>query len=171
MKIFIISLGRSGSTSTYQALKFLGFKGKKYSQNVLADSKVYPLLKIHLNVDSHEKLYETYGEEAKFIYNKRLNTDWLDSWETHHNKVYKKLPEWMKENRERRFGRRTFERSVWLSTKMKYEEELLSYFSDKPNQLLTLNIFDNSDEENWDILKEFTNTKHRPSRKHFIHVK
>lgn len=154
-KIFIIGLPRTGTTSLCAGLLALNYKvaHTAYTKHAFATAEVIADTPIFYAYQYLDKQYPN----AKFIYLTRESKQWLPSISKLLNRMYNNVVSesggfnpMIKEAYTETFSPFTHQNinsDVFLHAKyQKHEQEVLSYFSERTEDLLTLNL---SDENSW----------------------
>ena len=162
-KVFILSLGRTGTRSVGKALKILGYNHIHNPKNLEViehfDSASDVLIAIN-----YQQLDVTYPN-SKFILTLRDEESWASSWQDHDERLRgkigefslsRKLPKWAKVTRRQLYGQPKYDRQIWADKYNSHKAEVEAYFRDRPESLLLLNIFE---DDSWKLLGEFLNVE------------
>lgn len=152
-KIFGIGLPKTGTTSLWQAMKYLGFSSIHFSQ--------YPDYDIHYNdffcdmpIQTRYKFYDERYPNSKFILTMRSLESWLDSYD----RWIKDRPVYYKsiagKYRIELYGTHTFDKNIFTAVYYKFHHEVDKYFNNRSNDILKINICENA---SWDDLCRFVN--------------
>ena len=153
LKVFIISLPKTGTTSVCSALEILNFSSIHYPKT-FAEIEQYDSAGdsfVAINYKELDRLYP----DAKFIYVKRQLDDWLASLERH----MAKLPVPNQGTTAYQFrvdavGSATFEYDINKAHFIRHENDVTDYFRERPDDLLILDL---SAEDKWSALATFLN--------------
>lgn len=155
-KIFGIGISKTGTTSLAAALVQLGYRGvdhpspellQKFSQDQFDFGSDMPF----------STRYQQYDREfpgSRFILTIRTNLrEWLQSVRHQHQKIpLQQMPAWAKQYRQEKYNTLDFDISNQIVTSMQHHIDVLSYFRNRPDDLLVLNVFDG---DGWDPLCRF----------------
>lgn len=140
-KIFGIGLSRTGTTSLAQVLTSIGINFIHYpkTKEVLFDSKNggggdLPAVVYYKELDIK-------FPNSLFVYTIRDKEEWLDSVENHLTRKDKeKIKPWSLQNRIAVYGQIEFDRDVFSAIYDTHDADVRSYFKDRKQDLLILNI-------------------------------
>ncbi|MBV6644204.1 MAG: hypothetical protein KI790_02070 [Cyclobacteriaceae bacterium] len=146
MKIFGIGLSKTGTTSLAVAMRQIGFKVKHNPKNPY-DLESAQFCNDILVSQLFKYLDKSYPN-SKFIYTVRDMNSWLESCQKHFGHkmtlqdifFYKALK---------------FERDTWKEFYLRFDEEVKEYFEHRSQDLLILNLSDESDP--WEKILTFLN--------------
>ncbi|WP_017732388.1 sulfotransferase family protein [Nafulsella turpanensis] len=164
-KIFGIGLSKTGTTSLGAALEILGYKTKDFPS-----IKYIPHFLLYIK-DKHLQHYDAFTDVpvipfykkldkkfpgSKFIYTYREKEDWLRSCELYprFNLPFRKLPLKIIKLRTQVYGTYKFDRNKFSDAYDRHHADVMSYFKEKPEQLLCMNIIKG---EEWEPLCNFLN--------------
>ena len=156
-KVFCIGLGRTGTRSLTRAIQMLGYNTVKNPRDldILQYFDAASDVLIAANYKELDRIYPN----SSFILTMRDIPSWLDSWAQHDRRSRKrfngKLPKWVKDFRRMLYGQWKFERDVWRTKFKQHETEVTEYFSNKNNNFMVFNIFEN---DGWNKLTRFLAT-------------
>lgn len=157
-RIFGIGLHKTATTSLHQALQLLGFKSGHWESahwakalwlDILnlgrspAVDKFYALSDLPIPL-IYQQLDRAYPG-SKFILTVRPPEDWLRSVESHFSSLNKFKKQWNRDPFTHRihrelYGRKTFDREIFLARYLRHNAEVLEYFKDRPDDLLVMNM-------------------------------
>lgn len=142
MKIFGLGLSRTGTTSLTEVLRSYGFNVIHYpNKQQLFSPKNDGATDIP--VISYYKELDKKFPNSKFIYTLRDKDSWLESIETYFIKKEKrgdKFSAWQIEHRKKVYGQVNFNRKLFSKRYDEHDSDVRSYFKNRPNDLLILDI-------------------------------
>ena len=155
-KVFGLGLSKTGTTSLCKALEILGYKTAHYitidkfhEYDAVGDSPV-PIL--------YQRLDREY-QGSKFILTTRDKDEWLTSFGRHMNKwdLEKRIKVGTARadtllTRYQLYGTLKYEPQKLLAGFKQYHQEVLNYFSDRPHDLLVIDL---SKGDSWQQLCDF----------------
>ena len=164
MKIFGIGLSKTGTNSLTDALLRLGHTGKHYpSDNIFEAADIFDSL-TDIPVARYYKELDKRHPGAKFILTIREKKSWLESMRKHmERRPPSTLGAWGKETREVVYGTLYFDAKKLGRVYDKHHLEIMSYFGDREDDLLIMNICEDDSETNWEKLCEFLGHDNIPS--------
>ena len=164
MKIFGIGLSKTGTNSLTDALLRLGYTGKHYpNDNIFEASDIFDSL-TDIPVARFYKELDKRHPGSKFILTIRDKKSWLESMRKHmERRPPSTLGDWGKENREKLYGTLYFDTKKLGRIYDKHHLEVMSYFGDREDDLLIINICEDDSSTNWEKLCEFLGHDNIPS--------
>lgn len=162
-KVFGIGLSKTGTSSLTTALNILGYKAKHFPLRLLRYNN--GKLEIDLgqvgNYDAitdipiarfYQKLYHTFPD-SKFILTTRNLEGWLDSCRRHFwpGQIIKS-DNWINQLHKDIYNSIDFDREKFENAYLNHKKEVLSFFEDKENRLLVLDIING---DGWKMLCKF----------------
>ena len=156
-KIFGIGLAKTGTTSLYRALKMLGYSAA-HNPNSFEELARFDAGTNILVADHFEELDRRYPG-SRFIYTVRDRVPWLRSFEKHRTGKWITGPRRGKPAAkasavQRVYGtEHCFEPDVLAAAYDRHERRVLSYFRDRPGDLLVVDLCAPGDK--WPTLCEF----------------
>jgi hypothetical protein len=154
-RVFGIGMHKTGTTSLCKALKVLGFSCKHWESAHWAKKIYYDLMEKGSSVTMEQTMAVTdlpiglfYREldqsypGSKFILTVRKEDEWLESVEKHFSPSNCYYPTWDHDPFSHRlhlfvYGRRKFDKDVFLHRYRQHNFEVKDYFKDKANLLVT----------------------------------
>ena len=151
-KVFVIGLSRTGTSSLTFALRILGYIAGHFPEDPLIMAKEYDALTDITVARDYKKLDELFPN-SKFILTIRDMESWLNSVEAH----FKRNPvetreQWVLDVRKEVYRSEGYDRELMKTAYLKHVEDVESYFSERKNDLLIMNICDG---EGWEVLCPF----------------
>ncbi|MFW5760159.1 MAG: sulfotransferase family protein [Cyclobacteriaceae bacterium] len=172
-KVFVLGMGKTGTSSLDKALQLLGYKVAGYElafNDALFKGEVDSMMNYLQNYDAaqdlpwavlYKELFQHYPD-AKFILTVRDANAWIKSYITHYNnnsfRYYAKgQDKWRRAIEDMNsycYGAKIPKEQpeVFISSFVKHNDEVMKFFSDKPEKLL---IMDLSKDGNWSTLCTF----------------
>ena len=156
-KYFGISLPRTGTSSLAYAIRELGLVTRHYlhkrelSELPYVDfANDFPIPLIYKELDKRFK-------DSKFIFTDRNVDEWLESYELHWERTgHLTVGNWDEYNLEM-FGTLKFDKEVFREAFLRHREDVFSYFKDRPNSLLVLDMPYTAEE--WSEICKFIGVK------------
>jgi len=152
MKIFGVGLSRTGTTSLAKAISQLGFSTIHYP-GLVALMEGHWCAAFDLPVVINYKELDERFPNAKFIYTVREKDSWLDSMAEYIPQHGIASPV-QRDNRIRVYGQYKFDRDTYSAAYDRHHADVVSYFKDRPNDLLVMNICEG---DGWGSLLTFLN--------------
>lgn len=149
MKIFGIGLSKTGSRSLAQALKLLGYSTMHYPWSL--DDIEKHTATLDIPVSCRFKELDILFPGSKFILTWRDYDSWIASTSKKPPDPHKP-PIWKLETRLRTYGSLHFDYECYTRTWHRHHEEVMSYFSNRPNDFLLLKL---SNPDKWGALCHF----------------
>ena len=153
-RIFGIGMHRTATTSLYEAWKFLGYNSLHWNPPEVARAiwremnqppyrsptleRYYALCDLPIPL-LYRKLDAAYPG-SKFILTIRNEDKWLESVRRHLEKRNPDEDTFTNIIHEKLYGRRTFDRDVFLARYRSHNAEVLEYFADRPDDLLVMSM-------------------------------
>lgn len=140
-KVFGIGLARTGTTSVYQALRILGYSAIDFPLGLRGVEEHEAATDIPI-ADSFEFLDRKYPG-SKFIYTVRQLDDWIRSCKAHWARYVDAGRGSKPETEEllmRLYGTVDFDERLFIQAYTRHERRVLSYFSGRSQDILTLDI-------------------------------
>lgn len=150
IKVFGIGLTRTGTTSLAVALKLVGYNVIHYPDEPVLFGGRYDGA-FDLPVVIHYKKLDRAFPKSKFIYTVREKSGWLDSMEKYLDSRKVISPQQNK-NRKQVYGQSAFNRGLYSFAYDRHHNDVLTYFADRPQDLLALNICNG---DGWAELRPF----------------
>ena len=166
-KIFGIGLSRTGTTSLTHALKKIGINIIHYpNKTKLFDPKSDGACDIPAAV--HYKKLDVNFPNSKFIYTIRDKDEWLISIEKYlEHKKNRKMGTWELQNRITIYGQIEFDKAVFASKYDQHDEDIRTYFKNREQDLLILNLVGG---DNLDKLFSFIEVSNNTKTNKFPHI-
>lgn len=137
-KIFGIGLSKTGTTTLTQALEILGYSAVHFPRS-FKEIEFFDAATDAPVAAMFERL-DTKFPGSKFIYTVRDQEQWLRSCEKYYS-VRERQPDDIGLKLRRKFyGKAEFDRGLFTSGYSRHHERVLSYFADRPDDLLVLDI-------------------------------
>ena len=155
-KIFGIGISKTGTTSLAAALVQLGYRGVSHPNPGLLQQ--FSQGQFDFGTDMpfsiHYRQYDREFPGSRFILTIRPNLhNWLQSVQHQHQKMpLQQMPAWATQYRQEKYNMLDFDTSNQIVTSMQHHIDVLSYFRNRPEDLLVLNIFDG---DGWEPLCRF----------------
>jgi len=165
MKVLGIGLPRTATTSLATALNLLGVN-TLHSAHYIHPDIIYDLNhSIYENYDGlcdtpFFNLYKEYDKKfpkTKFIYTIRPKDKWLISFENLYKADYNKWSNNTHLHHIKLYGQKEFDKEIWGDYFDKHNEGVVSYFKGREDDLLIIDITNNTSEENWKQICDFLN--------------
>lgn len=151
-KIFGVGLSKTGTTSLTKALKMLGYRACHLPKDLESALEKYEALIDTPIARAYKNLDELYPS-SKFILTIRDVESWLESMRAHFV-IYSRdtREDWILELRRDLYHTEEFDPVLMRDSFLQHNENVKSYFSTRPNDLLIINIING---EGWDVLCPF----------------
>lgn len=174
-RIFGIGIHKTATTSLYNAFKILGFKAGHWENahwakavwnevNNLGKSisleRFYTICDIPIS-QLYKQLDLVYPN-SKFVLTIREESDWIESIKNHFDsKINPFQKTWDQDPFTHKihlyiYGRKKFDKEIFLSAYRKHNAEVIEYFKDRPNDLLIMNM---NKKNEWKELCNFLDVK------------
>ena len=156
MKIFGIGLSKTGTNSLTEALQLLGYTGKHYpTDNIFGEANIFdsltdiPVARLYKDLDKQHP-------GAKFVLTMRGKKSWVESMRKHmERRPPSTLGTWGIENRELMYGTLYFDAKKLGRIYDKHHLDVMSYFGEREDDLLVMNICEDDSVTNWEKLCDF----------------
>jgi hypothetical protein len=151
MKVFGIGMQRTGTTSLVKGLNMLGIKACHFPGELLYNLDNPIITKFQGFADNPVPLLyrqlDSRHPNSKFILTIRDEQEWLKSMRwlfTEGREVFrwdsKKVRDLIRDIHTGLYGTTTFEETVFLEKYRAHRQDVLTYFADRPEALLTLDL-------------------------------
>lgn len=137
-RVFCIGLSRTGTTSFNDYLNSLGYEAIHYPSKIQLFAGKYDAASDIPVVRYFRELDKTF-KKSKFVYTIRDN--WIDAVEPYFlRKKGRKYGHEQLENRQSVYGAIDFDRKKYEDAYKRHDEAVREYFTNRPDDLLVLNI-------------------------------
>lgn len=169
-KVFGIGLSRTGTTSLCRAMEILGYRTIHCPRDIVEIAGWCDAC-ADITVSMRYKHLDKVFPESRFIYTTRERESWLNSCESHFNgesrlsrpgspyidstAIYAAYAE----AEIAMYGQLEFDRQVWSEAYERHNEDVMSYFKDKKERLLVIDIEKTKD---YTALMSFLEISHIP---------
>tara|TARA_R110000824_G_scaffold393848_1_gene593250 strand:+ start:62 stop:613 length:552 start_codon:yes stop_codon:yes gene_type:complete len=160
-KVFGIGLSRTGTTSLHEAFKILGLHSYHYPQHF--ESILTSDAAVDVTVAMSYKILDVFFPGSKFVYTVRGIEKWVESMQKYFEATVNQMDDEFTDKVNKivydrtRFDREDIDATAKHAFKAAFEKhhmDVLSYFKDRPDDILILNIISG---DGWEKLCPFLN--------------
>lgn len=137
-KIFGIGLSKTGTTTLTRALEILGYSAVHFPRSIKEIE--YCDAATDAPVAHHFEMLDARFPGSKFIYTVRDREQWLRSCERYYSVRGRRPDDIGLQLRRKFYGKAEFDRDLFASGYGRHHQRVLSYFANRPGDLLVLDI-------------------------------